>query len=380
MAEDIEVSEQSAEQAIAPNAEIAEMMAISLNGGIPPEPIAEVVPEQQEVVLPTFEILKERFSYESPDDAVREIEELRALKSQAVAQPAFKYENDFSEKIAKAINAGNVKEVRQFLEQQEQLDYLTTSDVTKDTAAEIIKLGMRIKYADLTQSEVDYKYNKQFAIPKEPVQTMDEMDEEFSIRKEEWKEKVADIEMNKIIEAKLAKPDLLNAKAQIKLPEVTTNIDEDYIQYKKMLEEQPNLDAELMAAYKSFTTKSIETKINFNDEANKIAFDFKYEPDSETFNKSVEMALDINKFWANFQKSDGTPDRQKFLDAIYFATNKERILMEAMKQAKNATVKSFLPDNSQGNVPRYSPQTQEISELDKQMQQSLAGYMPRGRN
>jgi hypothetical protein len=48
--------------------------------------------------------------------------------------------------------------------------------------------------------------------------------------------------------------------------------------------------------------------------------------------------------------------------------------MEAMKQAKNAVLKSILPDNS-GGIQRQFPQTQEPNELDQMM--TLAGIKTR---
>lgn len=375
----IEVAnEQQTEQAN----ELAQMMAISLNGGIAPQAASEnqeVVVDEPTIVPATFEILKEKFGYESPEAAVAEIESLRVLKSQPPATEAPKFENEFNEKLYKAIQSGQVKEVTQLLAQQERLDSLTTSEVNESNAADIIKLSMQLEFgsgkAPLTQAEIDYKFNKQYGLPKEPVQSDSELDEDFAQRKAEWQEKVTDIQMSRMIDAKMAIPKLVTAKSEIKLPEIPNTVDEDYVQYRKMLDEQAKIDEEVQAAYKSFTPKSIETKIPFTDEANKIGFEFQYEPSSEAFNKSLGMALDINTFFDAFKKSDGTPDRQKFLDAIHFALNKESILTEAMKQAKNATIKSFLPDNSNNNGQRISPaMTGELSELQKQMQAAGIKY------
>jgi hypothetical protein len=372
------VIEVANEQQTEQSNELAQMMAISLNGGIPPQAASEtqeVVEEQQQIVPATFEILKEKFGYESPEAAVAEIESLRVLKSQPPVTEAPKFENEFNEKLYKAIQAGQVKEVTQLLAQQERLDSLTTSEVNESNAADIIKLGMQLEYKTLTQAEIDYKFNKQYALPKEPVQSDSELDEDFAQRKAEWQDKVTDIQMSRMIDAKMAIPKLVTAKSEIKLPEIPTTVDEDYVQYRKMLDEQAKIDEEVQLAYKSFTPKSIETKIPFTDEANKIGFEFQYEPSSEAFNKSLGMALDINTFFDAFKKSDGTPDRQKFLDAIHFALNKESILTEAMKQAKNATIKSFLPDNSNNNGQRISPaMTGELSELQKQMQAAGIKY------
>lgn len=373
MAEDIVVAEQ---QQIEQQNEIAQNMAIALGLEQPQTAAADtVVAETTETIPVTFEIIKEKFGYEKPEDAVAEIEQLRLLRSQPPVIEAPKFENEFNEKLYKAIHSGQIKEVTQLLAQQERLDSLTTSEVTKDNAGDIIKLGMQLEYKTLTPAEIEYKYNKSFGLPKEPVQDMiNESDEDFANRKAEWQEKVNDIEMGKMIEAKMSIPKLETAKSQIKLPEIPNTVDEDYNQYKKMLEEQSKTDLEVLESYKSFTPKSIETKIPFTDEANKIGFEFQYEPDSETFSKSVGMALDINTFFDSFRKSDGTPDRQGFLRAIDFAINKDRIILEAIKQAKNATLKSQLIDNSQGGNQRFQPQTQELSDFDKQMQAALGPY------
>lgn len=368
--------------------EIAEMMAISLNNGIVP-PKQEDAPQVGEkgdpevktdevnnsdtLITPSFDVIKEKFNYQNVEDAIKEIEELRGFK----ANPSIdlQFENEFSEKLFKAIKGGKIKEVNSLLSEQERIESLTGLEVSKDTAADIIKLGMQLEYKDLTKTEIDYRFNKQFGIPKEPVQLISEEDDDFALRHSAWKEQVADIEMNRIIEAKLTKPKLESAKSKIVLPEVDAPVDEGYIQYKKMLEDQPKIDAEIVQAYKAFTPKAIETKMNFNDEANKVSFEFQYEPDAESFNRTLDMVSDINKFFDQFKNQDGTPDRKRFLSALDFALNKDKYLMEAMKQSKNATLKSRLPDNSQGGMKAQIPQgQQELSEVDKQMRASLAGF------
>jgi hypothetical protein len=141
-----------------------------------------------------------------------------------------------------------------------------------------------------------------------------------------------------------------------------------------MLGTNAQADKETKEAYKALTPKAVETKINFKDEANKIGFEFQFEPDAEGFAKAAQTASDADLFWKEFMNSDGSPNRVKFLDAIYYAQNKEKILMSALNQAKNATIKASLPDNSQGGLVRQIPQTQEPNELEKNMRAALAGY------
>lgn len=378
MADDIQVPEQPQTPSVSP--EIAQLMQLSLNGGIAPQTTDPSTPTDATTVPATdtppdiFAPFKEKFGYQSPEDAIKEIEELRLYKAKPTAAEV-KFENEQSEKLFNAFKQGKDSEVYEYLAQQHKLNSLTTADVTKDNAADIIKLGMSLKHKDLTDAEITYQFNKRFALPKSPVQETDEDDTDFANRKAEWQDQMTDIEMGKIIEAKMIRPELETAKSKIVLPEINATVDEGYFQYLKRLDEQPEKDAAIAEAYKAFTPKSIETKMPFTDEANKIAFEFQYEPDVESFNKSVGMVTDVNNFFNCFINQDGTPNRKEFIEAIHFAMNSKKIIMEAMKQAKNATIKSFLPDNnSMPGGQRMSPQTQEPSELDKQMRNSLAPY------
>lgn len=351
--------------------QIAEQMNFRLNGGEPPMESTETTETVEQVTQTEppvfqFQTFTEKYGWQSPEDATKEIEELRALKENpVVAEP--KFENEQSKALFNAIQAGKSDEVFEILAQQKKLESLTTAEITKDNADAIVKLGMQLKYKDLTESEIEYKFKKQFAIPKEPVMGDMDDEDEFRDKHNEWKDKVAEIEMEKIIEAKLAKPELESAKSKLVLPNIESEADEDYLQYKFNLEESAKAASENIEAYKTFNPKSIETKIDFNDETNKISFQFQYEPDAESFSKAMEFVT--NPESKNpFINQDGTTDRKRVLEALYFGLNKEKILLEAMKQAKNATLKSQLPDNSQGGIgTRQLPQNQEPNELHQWM-------------
>lgn len=379
------------------NPDVQQMMEMSLKGFVPSAPSAQINQEQtlveptspqaqvaantvvenvaSAVVEPTFtfDILKDKFGYQNPDEAFKEIEELRTLKS-SPPKPELKFENEVSEKLFKAFQSGKEDEVYRYLSEKNRLESLTSQEVTRESAADIIKLGMQLKYKDLTPQEIDYKFNKQFALPKQPNQSIDETDDEFNSRLEIWKEQVADIEMNKIIEAKLSKPELYNAKTKLVLPTLEETSDEGYTQYKQMLEESAKLDVEVKEAYKTFVPKNIETKIKFTDEANKIDFEYQYEPDNESFKKAVELVSDQDAFFNSFINSDGSPNRKGFLEFVYKGLNADRMVTEAIKQGSNARMKALLPDNSSGGLNRQMPSNIEQSELDKQMQASLLGF------
>src|SRR4051812_21872073 len=154
-------------------AELDQQMQISLNGGIAPAPATENAPtgsttEPSPTGTPsdTFGIFKEKFGYESPAVAIQEIEALRAFKASPPAAE-FKFENEESKRVAEALQAGKFEEVYQVLDQQMKIDRLAIGEMTPETAGDIIKLGMHLKYKDqnLTPAEINYKFNKQYAMP-----------------------------------------------------------------------------------------------------------------------------------------------------------------------------------------------------------------------
>jgi hypothetical protein len=332
MAEDIvePQSQQPATTTVDP--EVAKLMDISLNGFQKPQaqpsqegvantpPASADTPPVSTTQPPvfSFDTLKEKFGYQSPDDAFKEIEELRTLKANPpqAGQPQIKFENEQSEKLFNAIQKGERKTVYNILAQQERLEELTTKEVSKETAADLIKFGMQLKYKDLSPQEIEYKFNKDFGLPKEPVQGDAEDEEEFKARKEEWSGKVYDIEMNRMIEAKLLKPELESAKQKLVLPQADSDVDEGYAQYQKILSERPKLTEDAVNEYKTFNADFFETKMPFNDEANKVAFEFQFEPDDESFKQTLETVSDMDKFWKLFQGQDGKPDRKKFFKAF----------------------------------------------------------------
>ncbi len=365
---------------------LKEQMSIALNGYIPQDsplnvPITnpaqadtpQAAPSTTTTPEPTpppisFDVIKEKFQYESPEAAIKEIEELRLLKANPVSAP-LKLEGD-SERLYKAIASGDRVQVLDILNKQAQIERLTALDVTKDTAAEIVKTGMQLKYSDLTPAEIEYKFKKQFAVPPKPVQQDIDTDEEYQFKVDAWQEQVNDRQMELLIEAKLAKPEIANAKSKIELPKIEQPSDESYIKYQQMLDSEAKMDAETKDAYKKFTPAMLETKIDYNDEANKINFQYQFTPDVDTFQKAVDIVSDMDKYYELFYNSDGSPNRQKYFEFVYKGLNADKMITEAIKQGANARVKSLLPDNQNNGGVRYLPQDQTISELDKQMEQA----------
>lgn len=314
-----------------------------------------------------FKSFAEKYGYANPEDALAEIEQLRALKAAPPAVEPLKFENEQSEKLFKLWQAGKMDEVKSFLYEQDQLNKFTNTEVNDDTAGDIIKAAMKVQYPNLTTQEVDYKYNKQYKLPAEPRQGEDELDEVFADRKAQWQEQVNDIKMSKTIDAKLALPHLETAKAKLIFPTLETPVDEGYASYQQMMADTAQLEEQTREAYKNVTAADFVTKMKFVDAKNGIDHDFSYQPDEQLFKQAVEIVSDNSKFFSTFLNSDGSPNRQLWVDAIMYALGKDKILTHAMMEGSLARVKAQLPDNSNGGFQRMNPQDFEGNELDAAM-------------
>jgi hypothetical protein len=216
-----------------------------------------------------------------------------------------------------------------------------------------------------------------YSIPPKPAQASDEDPEAYKDRVAAWQEVVNDKNMELVIDAKLLRPELESSKAKLIFPEIEQQSDQAYLDYKKAVEDGDKVFAEAIKEYKTYTPKTVETKLQVVDTKNNITIDFQYEPDPTSFAESLEMITDIEKFYASFKKPDGSPDRVGFFKTLNNARNMDKVLTAAIVQAKDATLKSFLPDNSQqsGLVRQINGEVVVETEVDKQM--ALAGVRKR---
>ncbi len=222
-------------------------------------------PDTEEEIVDADEWLKTQFGWDNADSAKAEIEELRKLRETASSPADIEFANEQSAKFFKLLQEGKEDDLYSFLESKKKIDRLAAADLNSSTAAEIIKLNMAQKYKDLTPSEIEYKFNKDFGIPSRPVQKDIETDEEYQERVSAWDSKVKDIETEMLIEAKLAKPELEKYKSELVLPEIQFEAANQ--SYEPSQEELAALEAQInsfkqnaQAALKSFDGFSVSVK------------------------------------------------------------------------------------------------------------------------
>lgn len=306
------------------------------------EPIVDktepIIEKKDEPVLDGRNFLKERLGYEDWDAAKTEIETLKAKKN---APAEIKYEN---------LDHKQIKELNATIEKKERLDSLTMGEVTKENAPEIIKAAMQEKYK-LSADQINYKYNKQFGLPKEPQPKEDDLDGEFEQRKQEWAEKVKDIEMEMLIEASVVRPDLEKIKSEIKLPEINTDTAKKELTPEELeeIKEGRNLflhDADVeLKKFEGFTATykdkdvEIQSSYKLSDDENKMVM--------SKIQKFAENRFDANAIFGERWVKDNKFDFNQMAKDLAAIETDERRSQKYLSDAKEKAKIQFIKGKHQ---------------------------------
>lgn len=325
-------------------------------------------------IIDTKEWLKREFGVEDVAVLKAERDEYKRLKETPLTAAEIKFADDQSKQIHELIRDGKRKEVRQFLETQEKIESLVGAEVNKDTADDIIKLNMQLKFKDLSPKEIDYKFNKEYSIPKEPVQATDELDEDFAARKSDWQEKVQDIVMTKIIEAKLAKPELEKAKVQLVLPEINKqepqtqqpsqeSLAAQELAIKQVRDNFLNKLESDFSKVEGFTTK-------VKDESVEIPVSFKIpDEDKVAIKARLQEGFDVNAYIDKRWFPDGNPNIEQIVSDIFELENRDKVhsgiannaasqrLVEYIKASKNPSITNGVTSQQTFNPQQSGQQT-----------------------
>lgn len=322
-----------------------------------PTPAPEPAPKQDdEEILDPKEWLKREFEVDDAEVLKQRLKEYEALKASPKTEAEIKFENEQSKLFYELAREGKTKELRQFLETQETLDRLSALDVTAETAEDIIKTGLRLKYKDLTPREIDYKFNKEYGLPKEPTRSEDETDDEYNIRKSAWQERVNDIEMTRIIDAKLAKPELDKAKASLVLPELSKpapQVSEPDPEALKEIREKflAKLESDYSKA-EGFTTK-------VKDESVEIPVSFKIpDEDKVAIKGRLQNGFEINEYidkrWFD---EKGGPKIEQIISDLYQLENLDKILSGVANNSANQRLVEYRKSVSNVAINQTPQQT-----------------------
>ena len=338
--------------------------------------------EYEEEIVDADEWLKTQFGWENAESAKAEIEELRKLRENATTQSEIEFANEQSAKFFKLLQEGKEDDLYSFLDQKKKIDRLASADLDNATASEIIKLNMQQKYKDLTPSEIEYKFNKQFGIPSRPVQKDVETDEEYQERFSAWESRVKDIETEMFIEAKLAKPELEKYKSELILPDIQfEGTQQSYEPSQEELDAQVALinsfKQNAQSALKSFDGFSVSVK----DEEVEIPLSYAVSDEERNavasqLERFADSNFDANVLLAErWLKEDGKGgydiNTQQVVRDLALLNNEGRVNQKFANDAAAKRLSEYIRKTSNVTVNSRTAQStfnpEQRTELDKQI-------------
>jgi len=309
---------------------------------------AETTPTQEEVKVP-LEWLKKEFDIEDVSILKAEREELKSAKEKLK-----KFEvDDNGFKVLDYLKSENEDKLYEFLNTKKKIEKLTSGDVSETNAADIVKFQMQQKYNTLSEEDINYKFNRQFGLPKEPVQGDLEDETEFEQRHNEWKEKSNEIKRELLIEAKLAVPEIQKLKTELILPTIER---ENQGKKEQTPEEQVAFDNAKNSFLQTFQNVSKDfTGFTAQVKNKDVDYSVVYSPSTEErslinerMQQFAESGFDANSLladrWVNKDLTLNVQQMTEDLSRIFMGKNSDA---KIANEAANKRLELYLKDKKQ---------------------------------
>jgi hypothetical protein len=311
-----------------------------------PPPQEETKVEEQAVSTQSFDsnqFVKERFGYDSVEQAEQEFKKLKE-------QPSFEFKDDVSKSLFDAIKEGKADDVYEILNQQKRLEKLTSSELTPDLAAEIVKTNIKNKYKDLSADDVELLFYDQHFVPLKPEQGYDESDEDYAGKVKTWQSQVDYAERKLMIEAKVIRPELEKLKSEIKLPDIYNEAGreaESQEEFEIMQQARSIYEKTLDSDFQSFSGFNVSVK----DEDVEIPISFNVAEDERLAMKNDLADFDSDSYFeGRWFTKDGKPNVQQIMADKYLLENREKIFSKIANEAASQRLLAHLKKNGNINI------------------------------
>jgi hypothetical protein len=311
-----------------------------------PPPQEETKVEEQAASTQSFDsnqFVKERFGYDSVEQAEQEFKKLKE-------QPSFEFKDDVSKSLFDAIKEGKADDVYEILNQQKRLEKLTSSELTPDLAAEIVKTNIKNKYKDLSADDVELLFYDQHFVPLKPEQGYDESDEDYAGKVKTWQSQVDYAERRLMIEAKVIRPELEKLKSEIKLPDIYNEAGreaESQEEFEIMQQARSIYEKTLDSDFQSFNGFNVSVK----DEDVEIPISFNVGEDERLAMKNDLADFDSDSYFeGRWFTKDGKPNVQQIMADKYLLENREKIFSKIANEAASQRLLAHLKKNGNINI------------------------------
>jgi hypothetical protein len=302
--------------------------------------------EEQTASTQSFDsnqLVKERFGYDTVEQAEQEFKKLKE-------QPSFEFKDDVSKSLFDAIKEGKADDVYEILNQQKRLEKLTSSELTPDLAAEIVKTNIKNKYKDLSADDVELLFYDQHFVPLKPEQGYEESDEDYAGKVKTWQSQVDYADRKLMIEAKVIRPELEKLKSEIKLPDIYNEAGR---------EAQSQEEFEIMQQARSIYEKTLDSdfqsfsgfNVSVKDEDVEIPISFNIAEDERLAIKNDLTDFDSDSYFEKrWFAEDGKPKVQQIMADKYLLENREKIFSKIANEAASQRLLAHLKKNGNINI------------------------------
>ena len=336
------------------------------------EQVQESVQEQVQPTpsFDTNQFIKERFGYDSVEQAEEEFKKFKDKPAEA----NFEFKDGVSKTLFDAIKEGKADDVYEILNQQKRLEKLTSSELTPNLAVDIIKTNIQNKYKDLNQDEVDLLFYDQYFVPSKPEQGYDESDEDYSTKVRSWQSQVDYVDRKMMIEAKVIRPELEKLKSELRLPDI-------YGQEKQAAASQEEF--ELQQKARSVYEKTLESDFNnfkgfdvtVKDEEVEMPISYSVSDEEKSALKNRLSDFDVVDYYENrwFNK-DGTPNVKQTMQDIYLLENFDKISKKLANEAAAQMMVAHIKKTGNITLNQATPQgtpTQSAGSAFEELQKAV---------
>ena len=296
------------------------------------------------------QFLKERFGFESVEQAEEEFKRFREPKEE------FKFQDDMSKTLFDAIKEGKTDDIYEILNQQKKLDKLILNELTPDLAVDIIKTNIQNKYKDLTSDEVDLLFYDQYFVPSKPEQAYDDSDEDYATKVKTWQSQVDYLDKKMMIEAKVIRPELTKLKSELKLPDIYGEAQqeaESREEVEKMQQARSIYEKTLDSDFQSFSGFTVSVK----DEDVEIPISFNVAEEERLAMKNTLADFDSDSYFGErWFAEDGKPKVQQMMADKYLLENYNKILQKVANEAASQRMLAHLKKTGNININQPTPQ------------------------
>lgn len=225
-------------------------------------------------------------------------------------------------------------EIYDYIHRKKQLDRLEKLEISDAThAAEIIRTNLQYKYKDLKPEDIDRLFARQYTMPAKPQQSIDQTDEDYAAAVSAWEAQVKDKQQDMILDAKLAKPELLQYKSQIVQPQIQKpEVQQQGPSQEDLAKVEAGRQAYLGAiesSYQNFKGYSVTAK---NGDV-QLPISYNISPEELMATKTTIEDFNVDGFFGQRWFENNTPRVNLIQEDLYLLQNRDKIFQKIANEA-----------------------------------------------